>query len=55
MLEIGHLEFVSYGIVCGKFYCVDIEKALIDKHDSYVRKLRIEQRKLFVKTHHGCF
>jgi hypothetical protein len=55
MLEIGHLECVSYGVVCGMFYCVDIKKALINKDDSWVRELCVEQRKLVVETHLGRF
>ena len=44
MLGIGQLECVSYGVVCGVFYCVESEKALISEDGC--RKLRIELRKL---------
>ena len=55
MLEIGQLECVSYDIVCGVFYYVDCERALINKDDYQNHELHIELRKLVVETHLGHF
>ena len=55
MFGIGQLECVSYGIVCGMFYCVDNEKAMINEDDRQERELCVELRKLVVKTHLGHF
>lgn len=48
-------ESVSYGVMCGMFYYVDCEKALINEDNRQERKLRIELSRLVVKTHLGCF
>jgi hypothetical protein len=49
MLRIRQLECVSYDVVYGMSYCVDIEKALINEDDYQERKLR----RLIVETHPG--
>ena len=51
MFGFGKLKCVSYGIVCGIFYCVDNEKAMIKEDDCHERELR----KLIVETHLGRF
>ena len=55
MLRIGQLECVSYGVVCGVFYYVDIEKALISTDNSQECKLRVRLHKLVVKMCLGHF
>jgi hypothetical protein len=52
---IGQVECVSYGVVCGMFYCGDSEKALINKDDHRDRELRVQLRRLVVETHLGHF
>ena len=39
VLGIGQLECVLYGVVCGMFYYVDNEKAMINKDDHQKREL----------------
>jgi hypothetical protein len=51
VLGIGQLECVSYDVVCGMFYCVDSEKALINEDDRQERELR----GLVDNTHPGHF
>jgi hypothetical protein len=41
VLGIEQLECVSYGVVCGMFYCVDSEKTLINEDDHKDRELCI--------------
>jgi hypothetical protein len=41
VLGIGQLECVSYRVLCGVFYYVDSEKALINVDDCQERELRI--------------
>ena len=52
---IGQLECVSYGIVCGVFYCVDSDKALISEDDHQERELRVKLCRFVVKTCPGRF
>ena len=40
MLGIGQLVCVSYDVVCGMFYYVDCEKAMINEDDRQERELR---------------
>jgi hypothetical protein len=45
VLGIGQLECVSYDVVCGMFYCIDIEEVLInedDRHDCELCRLVVE-------------
>ena len=51
MLGIGQPECVSHGAMCGVFYYVDNEKALISKDDRQERELR----RLVVETRPGRF
>ena len=51
MFGIEQLECVSYGIVCGMFYCVVNEMALINEDECHERELR----KLVVKTQPRSF
>ena len=50
------MKSVSYNsVVCGVFYYVDSEKALINADDCYECELRVEQHRLVVEMHHGHF
>jgi hypothetical protein len=51
VLGIGQLEYVSYDVVCGMFYCVDCEKALINKDDRQIHELLVELCILIVESH----
>ena len=50
MFGIEQLECVSYGFVCGVFYCVDNEKALIKVDDRQECELHVRLCKLIVET-----
>ena len=51
MLGIERLEYVSYGVVCGMFYCLDIEKALINADDCQECELHFELCRLVAEMH----
>ena len=55
MLRIGQLECVSYGVVCGVFYYVDSEKALISTDNCQECQLRVGLRKIIVEMLLGHF
>jgi hypothetical protein len=55
MLRIGQLECVLYDVVCGLFFCVDIEKAMVSVDDHQERELHIGLCRLVVKMRLGCF
>ena len=55
VLGIGQLECVLYGVVCGMFYYVDNEKAMINKDDHQKHELHVELHRLVVETHLGHF
>ena len=55
MIGIGRLKCDSYDVVCGVFYCVDGEKALINKDEHQDRKLHVKLRILVVETRLGRF
>lgn len=55
VLEIGQLECVSHGVVCGVFHCIDSEKVLISVDDRQEREVHVGLRRLVVETHPGRF
>ena len=55
MLVIGQLKCVSYGVVCGMFYSVDSEKALISEDDHQELELRDKLHRFVVEARLGHF
>ena len=53
MFGIGQLECVSCGIVCGVFYCVDNDKALVSEDDHQERELCVKLCRFVVETRPG--
>ena len=51
MLGIGQLECVSYGVVCGLFYCADNEKVLISEDNRQEQELCVQLCRLVIETH----
>ena len=50
-LELDTLEWISYGVVCGMFKCVESAKAMINEDDRQDRELRGELCRLVVEAH----
>ena len=49
------MECVSYGVVCGVFYCVDSENAIFSEYDNLEHELRVKLFIVVVKTRLGRF